>query len=218
MTVLGAAVFTVPIEGEIVRPRCGGSLTTALDAAEPPSRNGLLGKGPGSSDLASALNRREGAMGGVDALLESLRKDITRFDGESAKHKILYRRCETLVIVLTALSSVVAGAGLVLPERTGPYAQFTVLLLTTTTAAISSWERMRRARELWQHEREVYYALLDVQREIEFVASNRPLTSEELEQYFRRIAAVLGSSSQKWARIQQKKEGQLEPAGGGTNA
>jgi len=38
MTVLGAADFTVPIGGEIVRPRCGGGLTTALDAAEPPGR------------------------------------------------------------------------------------------------------------------------------------------------------------------------------------
>jgi len=76
---------------------------------------------------------------------------------------------------------------------------------------------MRRARELWQHEREVYYGLIDIQRGIEFVAANRVLTPKDLENFFQRIDAVLGSSSQKWARIQEKKTagpGNVSASGG----
>jgi hypothetical protein len=78
--------------------------------------------------------------------------------------------------------------------------------LTALTAAVTGWAEMRRARELWQHEREVYYALIDTQRGIEFVAANRELTPKDLEEFFQKIAAILGSSSQKWARIQEKKD------------
>ncbi|HEY6323408.1 MAG TPA: DUF4231 domain-containing protein [Thermoanaerobaculia bacterium] len=145
-------------------------------------------------------------MSGIDALRESLRKDIDRFDSESQKHKRLHRRCQTAVIVLTAITTMVAGTSLLLPSVNGAKAfQFAVLCLTATTAAVTSWAGMRRARELWQHEREVYYALIDIQRGMEFVAANRELTAADLEGFFHKIDAVLGSSSQKWARIQEKK-------------
>ncbi|MDA1014519.1 MAG: hypothetical protein O3A00_08725 [Planctomycetota bacterium] len=77
--------------------------------------------------------------------------------------------------------------------------------MTAITAALTSWAEMRRARDLWQHEREVYYALIDIQREMEFVAATKELTEADLLGFFARIAAVLGSSSQKWARILAKK-------------
>ena len=144
-------------------------------------------------------------MSGFEALRDSLKEDINRFDHESKKHKSLHRRCQTAVISLTAFTTIVAGAGLILPESSDKAIQFTVLCLTTITAAVTAWAEMRRTRELWQHEREVYYALIDIQREMEFVATSRKLTQADLEGLFKRIAAVLGSSSQKWARIQEKK-------------
>jgi hypothetical protein len=143
---------------------------------------------------------------GIESLRGSLKKDIDRFDVESKKHKRLYRLCQTAVIVVTATTTIVAGAGLILPESSGKAAQFSVLCLTTITAAVTAWAEMRRVRDLWQHEREVYYALIDIQRVMEFVAANRELTPLDLEGLFQRIAAVLGSSSQKWARIQEKKD------------
>ena len=75
------------------------------------------------------------------------------------------------VIALTAITTIVAGTGLIFPEN-GKTAQFIVLSLTAITAAVTAWAEMRKARELWQHEREVYYALIDIQREMEFVAVN----------------------------------------------
>jgi hypothetical protein len=140
-----------------------------------------------------------------ETLSQSLMKDIKRFDDESKKHKFLYRRCQTALIALTGITTVVAGAGLILPDSSGKAIQFAVLCLTASTAVITSWGEMRRARELWQHEREVYYTLIDIQREMEFVKANRELTQADLEGWFKRVAAVLGSSSQKWARIQENK-------------
>ena len=145
-------------------------------------------------------------MSGLESLRGSLQKDIDRFGDESTKHKWLHRRCQTAVMVVTATTSIVAGAGLILPESSGKALQFAVLCLTTGAAAVTAWAEMRRARDLWQHEREVYYALLDIQRAIEFAAANGELTRVDLEVFFQRIAAVLGSSSQKWARIQERRD------------
>lgn len=190
-------------------------------AMEPPPflgvRSGCSLDRSGPAERAPGVPARRrpavgGTVKGLEALRETLKADIARFDRESSKHKLLHRRCETTVIVLTTLASVVAGAGLVLPESSSSL-QFAVLCLTATTSGVSSWSGMRRARELWQHEREVYYALLDIQREMEFVAGNRELTPAELTSLFERIAAVLGSSSQKWTRIQEKKQGPLKPLG-----
>lgn len=144
-------------------------------------------------------------MSAFEWVTESLKQDIQRFEQESEKHKTLYRRSQTATILLTAITTIVAGAGLILPETSARGIQFTVLCLTATSAAVTGWAEMRRARELWQHEREVYYALIDIRREIEFLAASKELTPAELEAFFKRIAAVLGSSSQKWARIQEKK-------------
>lgn len=154
-------------------------------------------------------------MGALETLRESLNRDISRFDTESKKHKTLHRRCQVAVIGLTASTTIVAGAGLILPDSiaSAKGIQFAVLSLTAITAAVSAWAEMRRARELWQHEREVYYALIDIQREMDFVATKKALTQDELEGFFKRSAAVLGSSSLKWARIREKKEAE-QPAHG----
>ena len=161
-------------------------------------------------------------MRGIDSLRESLKQDIARFDAESKKHKDLHRRYQTALITLTALTTIVAGTSLVVPESSGKVVQFAVVNLTAITTAVAAWAEMRRSRELWQHEREVYYALIDIQRGMEFVAANAngDLTPKELEDFFHRIDAVLGSSSQKWARIQEKKTAEpgAAPAGGAGTA
>jgi hypothetical protein len=144
-------------------------------------------------------------MPGIEWFRETLKEEIARFDAESTKHKKLHRRCQTGLIALTAITTIVAGMSLILPESSGKAVQFAVICLTAITTAVAAWAEMRRARDLWQHEREVYYALIDIRRGMEFIAANRELTSKELEDLFTKIDAVLGSSSQKWARIQQKK-------------
>ncbi|MHC1774028.1 MAG: DUF4231 domain-containing protein [Lentimicrobium sp.] len=142
---------------------------------------------------------------GIASLRTSLDADITRFNDESSRHKQLHRRYQRAVIILTAVTTVVAGSGLILPTESGKVVQFAVLCLTASTAAISAWAEMRRARELWQHERDIYYRLVDIRRELIFVSANRELKPQDLEDFFKKIADVLGSSTQKWSGIVDKK-------------
>lgn len=134
---------------------------------------------------------------GIESLLTSLDADITRFSDESSRHKRMHRGYQHAVIILTAVTTVVAGSGLILPTESGKIVQFAVLCLTASTAAISAWAEMRRARELWQHERDIYYRLVDIKRELVFVSANRELKTQDLEEFFKKIADVLGSRDRK---------------------
>jgi len=138
-------------------------------------------------------------------LLSLIDAEIQRFKDESEKHKRIHRRCQLILIALTALSAIISGSGLLLPDWSKQI-EFLVLVTTTLATALTAWAEMRHARELWQHEREVYYALKDVRREIDFVTSFRSLQEDELTDYFQRINRILGSSGQKWSRIQEKKD------------
>jgi hypothetical protein len=145
-------------------------------------------------------------MNGFAALNRSLNNDIGRMERESDRHKRLYRGCQTSIIALTSITTVVAGTGLILPVSSGRAIQFAVLCLTALSTAIAAWAEMRHTRELWQHERGVYYALIDIRREMEFDAAKGKLGQHELDGFYDRIAAVLSSSSQQWQGIQKKDE------------
>ena len=141
----------------------------------------------------------------VAKLLEMLEKDIERLDDQSRKHKRLHRRVQTAVIALTAITTVAAGAGLVLPNSQN-ISQFVVLALAATTTAATAWVEMRRARELWQHEREIFWALSDIRREVNFYSAVKELSPSEVEDFFKRISSVLGSSMHRWTGILEKQK------------
>jgi hypothetical protein len=155
-------------------------------------------------------------MAPAEALRALLDEDIERFNKESKRHKHLHRRAQTAIIVLTASTAIVAGAGLVIPDA-GHTVQFIVLCLASTTTAVASWSEMRRARELWHHERMVYYALKDIAREVEFYDRVRTLRPDEVEAYFQRAISILGTSTHKWSEIQEQriKEARQPPPGAG---
>ena len=141
----------------------------------------------------------------AEKLQALLNEDIARFDKESEKHKRIHRRVQTGIITLTAVTAVVAGAGLVVPDADNAI-QFAILCLATVTTAVTSWAEMRRARELWRHEREVYYALIDIRREVQFYEAVGGLDPEKVEAYFHKANAILGSSTQKWSKILERKQ------------
>jgi hypothetical protein len=155
-------------------------------------------------------------MSPAEALRTLLHEDIERFEKESRRHKHLHRRAQTAIIVLTAGTAIVAGAGLVVPGA-GQTVQFIVLCLASTTTAVASWSEMRRARELWHHERMVYYALKDIAREVEFYDRVGTLTPKAVEDYFQKASSILGTSTHKWSEIQQQrlKEAERTPRWGG---
>ena len=141
-------------------------------------------------------------------LREILVNDIQSFGREADKHKKVYRACASSVIVLTAATTVIASLGLALDKVYGRAIQFAVVLLTATTTAVSAWSEMRKARELWRHEREVEYALKDILRDLDYRVAAGEFSEKYLDDCFNRAASVIGSSSSKWARIHERS---LEP-------
>jgi hypothetical protein len=137
-------------------------------------------------------------------LRDLLAADIERFDKESVKHKGIHRRADMALIAFAAATTIVAGLGLVLPGREREI-QFAVIALSAVATGVAAWAQSRRARDLWKHEREVYYALKDLLRELDFRASVGALEMDGIEDIFRRSSAVLGSSTAKWSGILAKK-------------
>jgi hypothetical protein len=144
-------------------------------------------------------------MNGLDKLHEELQKAISNFDTESNRHRELYRKLQTRLIVLTAGTTIVAGAGLVLTDGSDRTLQFTVLGLAAATTAFITWLEMLRVRKLLQHERKTNDALVDLQREINSYTSVRVLSEPEVAEYFQRMTAVLGTSSMQWGNIQDRQ-------------
>jgi len=144
--------------------------------------------------------------------LKMLDGEIERLDREAVAHKEIHRSVRTAVIVLSALTTIAAGAGLLLPNAHNAV-QFLVLVLSAGTTATGSWGEMRRARELWQHERALYYALVDIKREIQFnrIISGEP-DEEQIKTYFVRVSGVLTPSIDRWVKMQnERKESPAAP-------
>jgi len=108
------------------------------------------------------------------------------------------------VIGLTAATTITASLGLALGNSYGRAIQFIVVALTATTTAVSAWAEMRKARELWRHEREVEYALKDILRDLSYRSATGPIADNYLDDCFSRAKAFIGSSSSKWARIHER--------------
>jgi hypothetical protein len=139
------------------------------------------------------------------ALRKILQNDTQWFHNEAGKHKRIYRYCASSVIVLTAATTITASLGLALDKQYGRAIQFVVVALTAATTAVSAWAEMRRARELWRHEREIEYALKDILRDLDYRSAGAMIDDKYLDDCFDRASAVIGSSSSKWSRIQEKK-------------
>ena len=142
---------------------------------------------------------------GTDKLLEVLDEAIGRIHDDSKRHKNNFRKVQTAIIILTATTTAVAGAGLVLPDSRN-VVQFVVLVLAATTTAVTSWGEMMRSRELWRHERQLYWSLSDIRREVDFLRHMKELTEDEVKKYFGQATSILGSSVEGWSGIagQQK--------------
>jgi hypothetical protein len=135
----------------------------------------------------------------------SLKKEIAHFHSESEKHKRIDRASRTAAIVLSALTTVVAAVGLHWHENQETI-QFVVLCSTTLMAAVTGWTEMRRARDLWVHERDIHNALKDIQRAmVRTAATKKEVTLEDVNELFMRIDEVLVSSSRRWGAIVDSK-------------
>jgi len=131
-------------------------------------------------------------------LVEQLAQHIKWFDNESKTHKKLYRRLRYLVFGLTACSTALAGLALANPKWQ-PSINLAIIFTTAATGVATSIEGLRKAGELWIHERTVYYSLRDLERDLGFRSAEQT-DSTVVEDIYGRMQEVLGSARDRWSR------------------
>lgn len=132
-------------------------------------------------------------MSALDHLIDTLKADIAQYEWDSDLHKRQHRLSQRAAFVLMFFTTVMSGAGLILPSEASSGVLFGVLCLTVATTSVTAWGEMGRAREHWQQEQGVLMALQSLLKEVEFTASYKPLTSEDLQLYFKRLMDITGN-------------------------
>jgi hypothetical protein len=153
-------------------------------------------------------------------LLDQLTEKVNQFEGDSDRHKDLYRGLRYAVFFLTSLSALLAGLSLKFPDSS-PMISVIILLVSAAIGVLTSIEGLRKPSELWIHERTTFYALMDLKREVEFVVDDSA-SKEVVQQYFFRMQEILGASNEKWNRnivgVQRTKVDQPVAPGDGLQA
>lgn len=132
-------------------------------------------------------------MSALDHLIDTLKVDIAQYEWDSDLHRRQHRLSQRAAFVLMFLTTVMSGAGLILPSDASSGVLFGVLCLTVATTSVTAWGEMGRAREHWQQEQGVLMALQSLLKEVEFTASYKPLAAEDLQLYFKRLMDITGN-------------------------
>jgi hypothetical protein len=134
----------------------------------------------------------------VEQLKAEMDRQISHFDEESKKHKRIFRGMRYVVFVLTGLSTVLAGAALNLPDYQRHF-NLAIVLVTAAAGVATSIEGIRKPAELWVLERNLYDALKDLQREVDFRAAGE-ISEDDVDSWFGRMQEILITSTEKWTR------------------
>jgi len=96
---------------------------------------------------------------------------------------------------LIGLATILASSALKFDNiQTG--LNITIVIVTATAGILASIEGLRKPSELWINERNVLYALLDLQRDLEYeLAETETLKNPDL--YFNKLQQILGESKEK---------------------
>jgi len=136
-------------------------------------------------------------MKGIDFLNKELDIHIERFDKESKRHKKMYRKTKYIIFTFTALSTVLAGIA-VGSEQLQYYLNICIVITTATIGIANSFDGLRKPGELWTLERNMYYSLKDLKRELMFdIERNDEVT---VEKYFDRFQTLLNAAGEKWSK------------------
>jgi hypothetical protein len=128
-----------------------------------------------------------------------LKYQIKRFGIESTRHKKMYRCLRYSTFVLTGLATVLASLALQFAETQG-WINIAIVVVTATAGILASIEGLRKPSELWINERNVLYALIDLQREVEYEAAENG-NLKNTDEYFTRLQQILGVSKEKWTNL-----------------
>jgi hypothetical protein len=113
-------------------------------------------------------------------------------------HKKLYRNFRYVVFGLTASSTALAGLALALQQYRGAI-NVAIVFTTASIGVVTSIEGLRKAGELWIHERTVYYSLRDLERDLGYRSAEEadPFVVDDI---YQRMQEVLGSARDRWSR------------------
>lgn len=134
-----------------------------------------------------------------------LKYQIKRFEIESTRHKKMYRCLRYSTYGLTGLATVLASSALQF-DKTQGWINIAIVIVTSIAGLLASVEGLRKPSELWINERNVLYALIDLQREIEYKAAEKG-TLKNPDEYFTRLQQILGVSKEKWTNLLSPKSG-----------
>lgn len=134
-----------------------------------------------------------------EKLKVELKNQISKFGIESNKHKNMYRWLRYSAFGLTGLATVLASFALQFNEIQ-VWLNITIVIVTAITGILASFEGLRKPSELWINERNVLYALIDLQREVDYEAAETG-TLQKPDQYFTRLQQILGESKEKWTDL-----------------
>lgn len=140
-------------------------------------------------------------MKGIDFLNKELDIHIERFDKESKRHKKMYRSTKYIIFVLTALSTILAGIA-VGSGQAQYYLNICIIITTAAIGVANSFDGLRKPGKLWTLERNIYYSLKDLKRELMFDLERNEEVA--IEKYFDRFQAVLNAAGEKWTRNVEK--------------
>ncbi|MBA4027149.1 MAG: hypothetical protein C0473_02805 [Cyanobacteria bacterium DS3.002] len=108
-----------------------------------------------------------------------------------------FRRQQLLIAILSAAVTILAGAATIWKD---PICSFLVIFVSSSVMALSAYFEILKSRELWQHERETYYDLVDLQRRFNFYRSDISSSTQLLDSYFNRYEEILASSKKEWSK------------------
>ncbi len=131
-------------------------------------------------------------------LIDELDQKIEMFRRNSSEHKALHRRLRYGSFGLTAMLSVFSGLALYMPNYS-THLNVAILFFSGVAGILASLEGLRKADELWIHERTIYFTLLDLKRELLFQVKSEVLDSETLNKFFNQLQAILSNSGEKWS-------------------
>jgi hypothetical protein len=87
-----------------------------------------------------------------------------------------------------------------------------VVLATVAVGVVTSIEGLRKPSELWIQERNVFHALQDLKRELNFKAIKAP-DDLNLGDFFSRMQSILAASTEKWTNsLLDKHAGDKNPS------
>jgi hypothetical protein len=137
-------------------------------------------------------------------LQDELHKLIGQFKTESEKHKRLNRRLKYSLFGLTGCATLLSVAALEFTNLRVPF-NLGVVLVSVGASIVSSIEGLRKPGELWILERNVFHALSDLKRELEYEVSGQ--TEPQLDAYFSRLQSILATSAEEWTgQVNQRKK------------